>query len=356
MKKNNLYLLVILCAFISGCVKQEVIDDLNVESIAGYDVGSREGQILGTVSFPIYQADKSVENVVISDEAGLSREVLSKLDKQSSQPLVTGNLRVVLFGEKLVTQGILPLVESLQRDSSIGSRMYLAIAKPEASTILKGDYGRGDNGTYVSNLISHNMDQRDVPKSNLHVFLRDYYQRGKTPYLPILTQVGDGQLEIIEIGLLDADKLVDTIPLEDMFFFKVMVDQFSEGSQLVKIEEGEATVKSINSRYKYTYDQKKKTEFKIHISLRGIIQEYSGKVLTQKEIKKLEKNLNDLIHKKCTELVNKFLELNIDPLGLGYYAKTSTRDFDWKEWEDNYQNLNITVSVDGRIIEAGTIE
>ncbi|QPC47422.1 Ger(x)C family spore germination protein [Mangrovibacillus cuniculi] len=356
MKKNNLPLLLLLFVFLSGCVKQEVIDELNVESIAGYDVGSKPDKILGTVSFPIYQADKSVENIVLSDEAVLSRELLSKLDKQSSQPLVTGSLRVVLFGEKLVTQGILPLVDSLQRDSSIGSRMYLAIAKPEAGTLLKGKYGRGDNGTYVSNLISHNMNQRDVPKSNLHVFLRDYYQRGKTPFLPILTQVGDGQLEISEIGLLDADKLVDTIPLEDMFFFKVMVDQFSEGSQLVEIEEGEATVRSINSRYKFTYDQKKSNEFKIDITLRGIIREYSGKLLTQKEIEKLEKNLNDMIHEKCTKLVNKFLELNIDPLGLGYYAKTSSRGFDWKEWEDNYQNLTISVSVDGKIIEAGTIE
>ncbi|MBT2722254.1 hypothetical protein [Bacillus sp. ISL-46] len=50
------------------------------------------------------------------------------MQRQSPDPLVTGSLKVVLFGEQLAKKkGILELMDSFQRDPIIGAGLYLAV-------------------------------------------------------------------------------------------------------------------------------------------------------------------------------------------------------------------------------------
>ncbi|RLQ96578.1 Ger(x)C family spore germination protein [Falsibacillus albus] len=355
MKK---WIILPLCLMIlTGCVEQEIIDDLNIETAAGYDKAQGKN-ILGTALFPAYQKDKTIENVTMSAIGKSSRDILANLEKQSTEPLVTGSLQVVLFGDTLARQGLVPLGDALHRDASIGARIFLAVTEDgTAQSLLQGNYGNRGNGMYIYNLLNHNIKSRDVPTTNLHDFLFDYYQHGKSPFLPLLRQIGPNQMEISGIAVFDQDKYVEKINADHMFFFKLLVDKYSEGTRVVQLKKERAAIRSIDSKNKIKIIRHDgEVSAVISIKVKGIIREYTGQGLNPIKIKQIEKAFKHDVQQHCDAMVKRFQELGVDPIGIGFRVSNSDRSFDIKKWRQQYPNIKITVKPEIIITESGTVE
>ncbi|RBP89933.1 spore germination protein [Cytobacillus firmus] len=347
-------ILICLSLLLSGCVKKEIIDDINIEVGVGYDAAEEEkDKYRGTVLFQEFQPDKSVINRTFSGNGKLRQDLILDISKQSSEPVVTGGLALAIMGTEISRKGIYDIVDSFQRDASIGSRVFVATAEGTAEDLLKGEYGTLGNSTYIHNLIQHNIDHRDVPKTNLHILIRDYFQKGKDPFLPRLKKVGNDKVGISGISLFQNDKEVDILPVKDMFFFKLLVDKYSEGNFDVKLKKGDnAAVKSIRSSHKIRLTDNYAS---ISIKIEGIIREYTGEDLAP-NVGDIEKNLERKIEKECLRLLKQFQDLGIDPVGLGQKKKTMNRNFDFKKWLDEYKTLSFEVKCDVVIKETGVIE
>lgn len=354
MIKTAITLLIVI-TILTGCVRKEILDDVNLESGSAYDyVG---GKIRGTALIPIYLPNKEVENKTFSAISDLSRDFLRDVQRQSSDPLVTGSLKVVLFGDRLAKEnGILDLIDSFQRDPSIGAGLYLATVKGEAKNILEGQYGKRGNAIYLSNLIRHNMKNKDIPKTNLHRFLFDFNQVGKTPYLPQLRKIDKDQIEISGISFFRYGHVVDTIPASKMFYFKLLVDKYSQGTLKVSHKKERAAIESIRSKYKMRLTSKNPYTVTVKLKVNAILNEYSGKRITPKEIKEIEKLLQKNIEKECTQLTKRFQSKNIDPVGYGHFVKSNIRKFNFKKWETDYHHLKVNIQANVMITESGVIE
>lgn len=366
MKTLKLFGYVLICfVLLTGCVESEILDDLYIETGKAYDYAG-ENKIRGTSLFPIYVADKSIQNGTLSAEATSTREVLEKLERRSQQPLVRGSLDVVLIGEELARKGIIDIGDSLQRDASVGARVYITIAEGNAGELIKGNYGLRGNGTYLSNLIKHNINRRELPETNLHLFLFDYFQEGQTPYLPVLKQLSNESVAITGVALFDKDKMVKKIPAADMFFFKLLVDKLAEGSHVIKMGKKpghaekvvEASVTSLISKHKIIVKHKADpVEVTMKIKIRGIVREYTGKKLTPDKVVEVEKKMKKDIEGKCLAMLKEFQELGIDPVGIGQNQKHGVRGFDIKEWKESiYPRVKFNVDAKVQILEAGTVE
>ncbi|XXM70432.1 Ger(x)C family spore germination protein [Lysinibacillus sphaericus] len=363
--RRQLTFCILLLLLLSGCVEREILDDLNIETAKGYDLVD-ENTIRGTALFPVYIKGGEIENRTLSAEAPSTREVLETLSRKSQQPLVRGSLDVVLLGEEMAKKGVLDVADSLQRDASIGARVMLTITEGSAEDILKGNYGIRGNGMFISNLLHQNIERRELPETNLHMFLFDYYQDGQTPYLPIIKKVSDDTLEVTGVALMDNDKMVDRVSADDLFFFKLLVDKLSEGSHVVKMgnkdgsteQRVEAAVTSIKSKHKIKVTNKKNpVQVTIKITIRGIIKEYTGKSLTQKKIKEIEDKMSADIVDHSQKLLARFQELGIDPIGIGQLQKHGIRGFDINKWEKSfYPNVQFDIKPDVEILESGTVE
>ncbi|MGG4548462.1 Ger(x)C family spore germination protein [Rossellomorea marisflavi] len=363
--KRHVLLIFMASVLLSGCVEKEILDDLYLETGKAYDYVS-ENRIRGTAVFPIYMPDKSIENGFLSEEASSTQEVIEKIERRAQQPLVRGALDVVLIGEKLSEKGIIDIADSLQRDASVGARVFLIITEGDASDVIQGTYGNRGNGIYIYNLIEHNISKRELPETNLHMFLYDYYQKGQSSYLPIIKKTPDNNVAITGIALLSYDKVVGKIPDEDMFFFKIMVDRIAEGSHVIKMGKNpkkpekniEASVTSLHSKQKIIMDRKADpVKVDVEISIRGIIKEYTGDTLGAKQMAEVENRMKADIENKCNAMVKSFQELGIDPLGIGQYQKHGVRGFDLKEWKKEvYPKADIKVKAKVKILEAGTVE
>lgn len=348
-------ILILIVMSITGCVQKLILDDISIESGMGYDLND-EGNIYGTAIVHNYLPNKEVKNVNYTAESTKTHEIFLEMQRQSADPLVPGSLEVVLFGEKYAKKGIIDAVDILQRDATIGERLYLGVVEGTAEELLKQVYGKSGNATFISNLFKNNIESYDLPKNNLHLFLYDFFQQGKDPYLPRIKNIGPKKLIISGVSLMKDDKVVDTIPNSKMFFFKLLADKYSQGFYKVWLDGEHAGIHSISSRHNFVLSKKNPAEITIKIKIKGAIREYSGKKINKKLIKRIEKKLEKTVNRESVLLINRFKELGVDPLGIGFFVKTKTRNFDMKKWENNYKNVTVKVKTNVVITEAGVIE
>ena len=74
------------------------------------------------------------------------------------------------------------------------------------------------------------------------------------------------------------------------------------------------------------------------------------------DLNKIEARAEQVIGKKLNEMVTMFQENHIDPLALGDHAKSKTRNFDQKHWEETYPDIPIEVDLDIEMIQTGIAE
>lgn len=343
---------------LNGCVEKEIIDDINIVSAFGYDL-VEGGKVRGTAIIPVYKADKSISNESFTEVADISKETLGGMQKKSSDPLANGSLEMVLYNEKLAKKGLISLVDTLQRDASIGARVYMAVVEGEVKPMLESSLGNRGTGVYLTNLIEQNIYRRDLPQSNLHLFLYRYYARGMDPYLPYLKLAGD-KVEIQGVALFQEDKMIRTLSNKKLFFFKLLADNYSQGAYTLKLKGKDefANVQAINSKrkIKVNVSQNKPVSIDIHIDLNGHIREYSGNKLDGKTVKLIQRSLKSKIQKECASLISDFQKWGIDPIGFGEQASSYLRGFDFKEWHRNYPDLKINIHSNVEISETGVIE
>lgn len=352
MKK--LLMLLLTLPFLTSCVEQQVIDKLNIETAQAYDL-TEKNKLQGTLLFIKYLPDKSIQNKTLTETGKTSREVLTFLERRSSDPLVTGGVQVVLFGESLAKHGFVKLVDSLQRDPNIGSRLFVAIAEGRAQDILNGDYGIEGNGTFIRDLLTHNMKNRDIPKVNLHIFGSFYAQKGRDAYLPIIKKINDSELNIVGMAIFSRDKVVKRVTEKELFYFKLLVDKYSEGTKTVKLGSNDAVVRSIRSKNRIKIN-KNPLKATVYIKIDAIIREYSGQQVTYDVVKKIEKGLEENIKKESLKLLHEFQKKEVDPVGFGLHVKNKTRNFDYKKWKDDYKTMSFKIVPKVTIMESGTVQ
>jgi spore germination protein len=351
--KHRAFLLLILCSILlTGCVEKEIIDDVNIAMGLGYDLSGDE--VVGTAMIPVYKAE-SVENFSFSSKGKISRELILRMHHKAGQPIVTGSLEIAFFGESLARKGIVDFIDAFQRDPSIGSKIYLAVVEGTAEDVLRGSYGNRGNADYFSGLLEHNEEQGNLPLTNIHQFLFDYFQKGQDPFLPFLKKRKD-LVEIIGLAVFNEEKMVDVITPEEMFYFKLLNDKFSKGTVRVETDNEESIVRNIKSRHKVELTRRNPWEFTINITVNGTIQEYSGNFLTPKDVKKIQQTLEKQIEEKSLELITRLQEKHADPLGFGHFAKSRTRNFNFKKWEQGYQTAKFKVNAHVIIKEVGIVE
>ncbi|WLR55685.1 Ger(x)C family spore germination protein [Mesobacillus subterraneus] len=353
---NRRYLLIpVFSLLLTGCVEKEIIDDVNIEMGIGYD--QKENDVIeGTIMIPIFNPDKKIGNFTFSATADTSRELVQEIQRRSAQPLVTGSLEIALFGEEIASKGIKEFTDALERDPSIGARVYFTVADDKAKEILSGTYGNRGNAIHLSQLIKHNTEDRNLPNTNMHLFLFDLYQKGKDPILPILRKEEPEVIDIAGIALFKDDKLVGELPADKMFFLKLLTDKYSEGSFKLDVDEEQVVVKDLSSKNKFKLIKREPYVVDVELKIEALIREYTGDIVTPEIIKKIEKEFENQVNKEAAAMIHDFQEKGIDPVGFGQFIKSRTRGFDFKRWEDEYENLTVHVKTDMVITEVGIVE
>lgn len=359
MIRSTLGLFLIL--LLSGCtfLPTNIVNEIDMAQAVGYDLAGKKS-IKGTIVFPSFKKDKTSSSEVRTAIGESSKEIRLILNNETRYPLVSGQLRVALYGKKIAKKGINDLVDTLHRDPSIGSLVQLAIVDGEANEIFKMKKYKNENiSIHIHELLEQNMKMGLIPRTDLQSVLFQFFQIGQDPYLPLLKKVNDN-IRITGMALFKGDQFVTTISMDDLFIFKALVDTNRTGlRQFILNNRDKVVLEALHSNSKYKVKMVHgKPEFTINLKLRTRLQEFAPfekkRQVFDKKI--YQKQVEQEIEKSVFTMITKFKEHQVDPLGLGAKYKERFPVFNEKQWNVDYPNVKVHVNANVEIVQTGSID
>ncbi|MGE7610318.1 Ger(x)C family spore germination protein [Peribacillus frigoritolerans] len=350
-----------LILLLSGCIfpPTYLVNEIDMSQGLGFDL-SGENDIKGTIVFPIFKKDKPPSTEVRTAIGKSSKEIRSILNNETRYPLVSGQVRVALYGKKLAKKGINDFVDTLQRDPSIGSLTQMAIVDGDANELYKMKKYKNENvSIHVHELLAQNMEIGLLPRTSLQTFLFQLYQIGQDPYLPLIKMENDN-IRITGMAFFKYDQYVTSISMKDLFIFKILVEKTRNNLHQFILENGDKVVlETLGSKVKYKVKiVHGRPEFTIHLRLRPRLQEFapSKKQRIAVDKKKIQKQIEQILEKNALNIVTQFKNHQVDPLGLGAKYKEHYRGFNEKKWKMYYPDVKVHVKADVEIRQTGTID
>ncbi|KZE63874.1 hypothetical protein AWM68_12225 [Fictibacillus phosphorivorans] len=359
MKKIVITIIIIAIVGYFGRIDKEILDELDIVTAVGYDSKSKN-KIEATAVVPVVNPDKSISNKTITSIGNLSKETLYYLNKKSAKPVVNGKIEVALYSKQLAEKGLQNYIDYLHRDPSIGTRLLLAVVDGNVKKMLEEPFKEFDTGTYIQRQIIQNIQNGFIPTTNVHLFLSSYYTEGMDPVLPII-ELKEKNINIKGLALFKGTKMVDSIPYRKMFVFKALHENIKNaGYKLRTTEKGKTeyiSIQGIQTKKKFQVQNiHTSPKITLHLKIKGYIREYTGATVTANTVIKAERLMKDKVQKETVSMIKNFQRYNIDPLAFGEQARSRTRHWDKKKWEQQYKKMKVNVVVDVSIVEIGVVD
>ncbi|MEH7377701.1 Ger(x)C family spore germination protein [Neobacillus drentensis] len=350
----------VIIFLLSGCslIPPKIVNQINMTQGVGYDWAGKK-KIKGSITYPIYKKNQPSTTEVKITLGETSKEIRSNINNESRYPLVSGQLRVALFGKSLAKKGITDVVDTLNRDPSIGSIIQMAVVDGDASELLKIEKFKTENvSLFVQEMLDQSMKSDNLPESNLQRYLFQFNQNGQDPYLPLIKKIEDN-IKIIGVAILKDDRYVFPIFMEDSFILKCLVDKYKQGLQRFTLENGEMVVlDNLHSKAHYQVKIKKgRPEFTINLKMKTRLQEFTSpkKKRVALDKKHIQKEIAEQLEENSLKLIKKFKKNGVDPLGLGAKYREHDRSFNEKKWKRFYPTAKVHVHVKVNIKQTGIV-
>ncbi|KGX83283.1 Ger(x)C family spore germination protein [Pontibacillus marinus] len=369
--------LLIVCILMTGCVEKKYIEKLGIVTTIGFDLLD-DGFLQGTMAF--FQFDPNAQNVsqIVTSTAKTSKGIRQDGNLKSSKKLVSGQLRLVVFGRKAAEKGLGRIIDTLARDAAISDILYLTVAEDRAQDIIQSNKMEDapDIGAYLHGLIEKNIDDEVLPPSTLHHFTHDFHDVGLDPTLPMLG-LSDNKPVIFHLALFQGDQFVTEIPVKQGFYLKLILDRFQAGHLELKLpkdpflphlrgrvnEDVEGvyiTMDEIRSKSNITLTDPNALKYKVDIRLSTRIIEISEDIKLQerKVLKLMEEQLSKQLEENLKEFTELIIENKVDPVGFGRMYENSSRNIELteKKWREMIPNIEVDFNVNAKILRHGIIK
>lgn len=374
MKRFNLIFLVLLVCIlaVSLGLERNVLEKLGMTIAAGYDQG--EGNKINA-TYVIHQIDPNSKSTVlaITSEGLTSKGARVAANRKSNKKVVSGQLRVAIYDYRLAQAGLLPLVDTLFRDASIASTVYMAVSKDRAEDLLMHKYKQfPDVGSFIVDNIHQNILDEQIVSGTLHEFLSALYSTAD-PMVPLLQRKGDS-VELKDVAVFSGDKMVGTVNPKEAFFLKTIRDRYKAGSVELSLDAKElgdvvrdikdktvrVVIEEISSHSSKKLISQNPLKFQVNIKLKGMLTESSAQLDLGKAsvIQALQKGMNEESEKQINVLLKKLTSLNSDPVGFGeiYRSRVYHSNLTSDTWHEMYKSASYDVHVDMQIVRLGQIQ
>lgn len=378
---NKVLLLILVCfpsIFLSSCVETKYLEKLGLITAVGYDQ-AEDDKITGTLV--LYQFNPAMEDVekVLSTTSKTSKGIRLSQNLESDHKLVSGQLRIVVYGRDLAARGISHLVDTLERDSAIGNMVYLTIADTTAEEVLRyqTEESPSNRGTYLYNLVRQNVESEMIVSPTLQEFITDYGSVGKDPILPLL-KAANGKVGIDGFALFTRDKFIREIKKDKIFFIRSLMEDYNAGNVEVELplekfkpylsrlpaapddDKVYMMIDSIKSSHKIQTEKKERASFKVELNIESRILEMTEdlKLSEPKALQLVEEEVEKYIEKNIKDTLLMLQEEGTDPIGFGmnYRSVRGHEDLTREQWDKLYKEATFDVKVNNTIIRTGVID
>jgi spore germination protein KC len=382
----NIFLMfLLLSSLLSGCWSSKELNELAIATALGIDK-SDDGYLLSVqIMNPAEIAGKSssgrTEVIRFTKSGSTIHEAFRKLSTEVPRKIYISHLRIVVFGENMARQGIGKALDFLSRDHEMRSDFFITIAK----------------GTTAANILNVMTHQEKLPANKLFDALENSYKlwaptkpvtldelindlvsKGKEPALTGVSMSGNPKyggefknvqqispktiLKINSLAVLKKDKLLGWLNEADAKGYCYITDNVKSTVVNVPCKGGKLSIETIRSKTNINGKMGKgKPKINISVFTEGNISDAECNIDLSKpeNITKLEQEYKKNIQKKMEGAI-KTVQRNYhsDIFGFGQVLyRADPRG--WKHlephWEQEFENLEVSVNVNAKIRRLGTI-
>lgn len=362
MQNKITVLIIICCLFLTGCGERNIIEELAILEAVAYDLSeSDKNPITTTVLFPTVTKEGMFDTMILTANGKSIHDTFLKLQNLTNLKIVGGQ-GTILFGEELSKKGLINVVKSLTRDPEVSTRVKYAIVEGNAGKLLKKKIPSvEDNAEFLYAFLEKAGKQNKVLNTNQYRFLRDYYDDGIDPVLPVFSYKGDN-IELKGLGAFKGDQYVTRLTLSETQILNILSGDIKNGKLMINMKDEESGenyqlfLNSINS----DIDKKmntKKMSVEVLLDLKGSVLEYTGKmnISEEKYQRQLEIQVEKYLLTNSKKLLAKLQKYQTDPIGIGTVVRNGLSFDRWNNmnWNKIYSNLDIKVNVKVDLINTG---
>lgn len=359
--KRNVWI-ALSCLLLAGCAERNIIEDLAVLEAGAYDLSkSDDNPIKTTILFPTVTKEGKFDTMTLTANGKSVHDNFLKLQNLTSLKIVGGQ-GTILFGEELSKKGLINIVKTFTRDPEIGTRVKFAIALGDAAKFLQKKLPSvEDNAEFLYTFLEKAGKQNNILLTNQYRFLRDYYDDGIDPVLPVFSYENES-IELKGLGIFKGDQYVTSLSLNETQILNFLIGDVKNGMFMINMkneESGEnyqlllSSVLSENNKKVNTKDM----SVEIMLDIKGSVIEYTGTMDISNE--KYQKQLEEQVEKyviTCSEkLLAKLKNNQSDPIGIGKVVRNRLSYETWHNmnWNMTYANLTMKVKAKVNLINIG---
>ncbi|MEH7123640.1 Ger(x)C family spore germination protein [Bacillus sp. JJ1773] len=344
---------------LGGCIQTKTIEKIQIIESIGYDAAEDKKYelTLGVIMFSP-QEKGSFTGKTISAANFTGYGAVWNAERELPKAVASGKILIGLFGEGLAKRGIGTSLDGIKRHPSIGRQVDFCIVEGEAKKLLDGKYEIMDQTTsrYIKDLITHSK-KGNLPTSNFHEFMYAYYSKGQDAFMPMLKKHGEN-VQLSGLAFFQKDKYVDKIGAEKLFVFKMLYENMNRGTYAASFPDKDMyiSMETLKSKVDYTITSgMTHPKIKINVKMNALIDEVNSniKLLTVMDVGKFERLLGKDLEEKGLELINQFREKGIDPLGIADRARSQTRGWELKKWQELFSDAPVELNIKIDFLETG---
>ncbi|MFJ8064957.1 Ger(x)C family spore germination protein [Psychrobacillus sp. NPDC096426] len=353
-KKISLLLLILL--LLSGCRDERLNKDFASVPMIGFD--GKLGALTGYFGLPGEQHNTNKFEMLSAK--GISVEDVTLIvDQKINQRVDISKLTSILFSAETAKGDFYSYLDWYYRNSR--NRLNTVLIVTDGSTepfIQYGDKMGKDVNNYYSEFIEGFKLNAILPKTNLQLACTDLLDEGIDLTLPYMKMSNEGKMPELDGTALFSGKNFSgkTLNREESIVLQLMKNKKGKYTYLTfKYDDIPVTIRVNSVQRKMKWNG---TKIDISYQMKvGIMEYYKDHLLEEKELKSLDKFLEEKLTKRMEEVLKVLHDANSDALGIGRYARAFHPDiFEEKKWKEKYPTLTITPKVKIKIMETGILD
>lgn len=142
---------------------------------------------------------------------------------------------------------------------------------------------------------------------------------------------------------------------KESYLFKLLYEKTKTGTDQFSLKNKKyIAIQNIRSKVKYKVSgSQDDPRVDVHVSFLGEVKDAPSISVGKGTLKEMEQAWSKGATVRATKMMNKFQELEVDPLGITEKARSHFRNFDKKAWDQRYPTVPIKFHMKIRITNTG---
>ncbi|TMV47417.1 Ger(x)C family spore germination protein [Paenibacillus mesophilus] len=363
-------LLAVLLAIVPGCGDRNDLEEITLGLMLGVDMDEQD-RIVYYLSSPVFSKEAKKKNEEYAVRAITMRESRGKLDTLATGLTVRGKVQLLLIGKRLLQQkDWFSLLDVVYRDTKFAvNAKAVAVDGAVSDVIFFSPPDKPRLPQHMVKLIDTANRRNITVKTTLQELHRQKFEKGMTASISevkkdkdvvvkgtaLLDEHGNytGSLGSQETALLLMLQRRTKGDLSLMFSIPSEKDGGAIDTSQLNLE-----VNSLKVDVRTAYEQDK-FRFDISVHMMFGLVERLFRYDIREHSAKLQRSIEEQMKKQLDGLMRKFQAEQIDPIGLGLYARAHQYDA-WKQVQDDWggqmAKADINVSVKVKLKNMGAVK